>query len=141
MQRSCVALLLCSIAFVAFAAAATESAAAATKTKAQISSEQALKLLAMDSAAATAAFDQQSVPSVATASSDTKYSRKHKGSKHYKSKSHDDDDYYKKSKKSYGDDSYKNKYEPSEHYGKDSYEHDEYKGSHEYSGGFLPFPA
>lgn len=114
MQRSFAALLLCSIALVAFAAAATETAAA-TKTaaaKAVVAPERAMKLLAMDSAAATAALDIESVP-VAIASKKKTYTRKAKRS--YGKKEYDEEDYHKESKypPSYGKDSYGEK----EHYG------------------------
>jgi hypothetical protein len=112
MQRSLAALLLCSIALVAFAAAASESAAATTKTaaaKAVIAPERAMKLLAMDSAAATAALDAESVP-VATANKKKTYTRKSKKGYGHK-KDPEEEDYHKESK-------YKSKdsYEK-EHYG------------------------
>lgn len=132
MQRSYAALLLCSIALVAFAAAAPD---ASTKTdskavrKPSISPEQALKILAMDDAVATAAFDKEAVPSVSTAASKKTYKRKSwksTKSKHSKSK-HDDD----KPKKSHED---KDEYKSKEDYSKEDYGSEHYDG--EYKNGY-----
>lgn len=94
MQRYCIAVLLVSIAFVAFAAAAADAEKQAASTTnvapaaAQPTAEQ--KLLAMDSPVATYAFDKKGF--VAAAAGYSKYGYTHRKSKH--SKGHYDDHKY-----------------------------------------------